>query len=69
VDEGGASSPKRRGRPKKTDATPAKAKGKLSPEGRARIIAALKKRWAAKKKAAKKQSEATQPAVGTTPPD
>ncbi len=30
-----------------------KAKRKLSPEGRARIVAALKKRWAAKKRAGK----------------
>jgi hypothetical protein len=27
----------------------AKRKGRLSPEGRARLVAALKKRWAAKK--------------------
>jgi hypothetical protein len=29
----------------------AKRKGRLSPEGRARLVAALKKRWAAKKRA------------------
>lgn len=32
---------------------PRRKKRKLSPEGRARIVAALKKRWAAQKKAAK----------------
>ena len=32
-------------------AKPAKKKRKLSPEGRARIVAALKARWAAKKRA------------------
>ena len=49
-----ASAPVRRGpgRPKKT-APVTKQKRQLSPEGRARIIAALKKRWSAKKKAAK----------------
>ena len=44
--------PKRPGRLKKT-ATAATKKRQLSPEERARIIAALKKRWAATKKAAK----------------
>ena len=34
-------------------AKPTPKKRKLSPDGRARIIAALKKRWAAKKKAQK----------------
>jgi hypothetical protein len=53
VGEGGATSPRRPGRPKKSEGAPGKTKRKLSPEGRARIIAALKKRWAAKKKAAK----------------
>jgi hypothetical protein len=32
---------------------PAKKKRNISPEGRARIVAAVKKRWAAQKKAAK----------------
>jgi hypothetical protein len=44
------------GRPPKTAATPVtkpKQKRKLSPEGRARLIAAVKARWAAQKKAAK----------------
>ena len=62
----GASSPvpKKRGRPAgtvkavKTAAKPAKAAKKakrtLSPEGRARIAAAAKARWAALKKTAKK---------------
>jgi hypothetical protein len=46
----GASTPKKSpGRPKGTG----KKKRKLSPEGRARIVAAMKARWAAKKKAAK----------------
>jgi len=36
----------RRGRPPK-----AKGKGRLSPEGRARLVAAMKRRWAAKKAA------------------
>ncbi len=39
--------------PKAKAAKPAKKKGKLSPEGRARIVAALKARWAAKKQAGK----------------
>ena len=59
----GTSSPiaKKRGRPAgavKAVAKPAKAAKKakrtLTPEGRARISAAAKARWAAKKKAAKK---------------
>src|SRR5579883_3213100 len=37
-----------------TTPEPAKAKRKLSKAGRANIVAALKKRWAAKKAAAKK---------------
>ena len=43
------------GRPKSTAAPVAKPKRKrkMSPEGRARIVAAVKARWAAKKKAAK----------------
>lgn len=35
-------------------AAPAKKKRGMTPEGRARLIAALKRRWAAKKKAASK---------------
>jgi hypothetical protein len=48
------------GRPKKAAAaapaatTPAKKKRNLSPEGRKRIVEAVKKRWAAKKAAAAK---------------
>ena len=41
----------------------AKRKGHLTPEGRARLVAALKKRWAAKK-AAESGSLATKKAVG-----
>jgi hypothetical protein len=42
------------GRPAKAATKPVvKAKRKLSPEGRAKIIAAVKKRWAAQKKAQK----------------
>jgi hypothetical protein len=42
------------GRPAKSTAAPAaKPKRKMSPEGRARIVAAVKARWAAKKTAAK----------------
>lgn len=44
------------GRPPKSASAPAakpKKKRNLSPEGRARIAAAVKARWAAKKKAAK----------------
>ncbi len=36
----------------------AKVKGKISPEGLARIVAAQKRRWAIKKKAAKKTAAA-----------
>jgi hypothetical protein len=43
------------GRPKSTAAKP-KQKGKISPEGRARIAAAQKARWAKQKKAAKKKA-------------
>ena len=42
-----------RGRPKKSvdpNQTPAKKKRKLTPEGRARIAEAVKRRWAAQKK-------------------
>ena len=44
----GTVSTKRRGRPPKA----ARKKRQLSPEGRRRIIAALKKRWAMKRRAA-----------------
>ena len=47
---------KKPGRPKSTPAPAASAKKKkrnLSPEGRARIAEAVKRRWAAQKKAAK----------------
>ena len=51
--------PRKAGRPPKVVASspkalPRKKKRVLSPEGRARIAAAAKKRWAAKKKAAAK---------------
>jgi NAD(P)H-dependent flavin oxidoreductase YrpB (nitropropane dioxygenase family) len=42
-----------RGRPKGSKNAPAKKKRNLSPEGRARIAAAVKRRWALQKKAAK----------------
>jgi len=41
------------GRPKSAVAPVTKQKRKMSPEGRARIVAAVKARWAAKRKAAK----------------
>lgn len=41
---------------------PAKRKGGMTPAGKQRLIAALKKRWAAKKRAAKKAAVATMPA-------
>ena len=41
------------GRPKAATAPVAKKKRKLSPEGRARLIAAVKARWASQKRAAK----------------
>jgi hypothetical protein len=44
----------RRGRPKGSKNAPAKKKKRnMSPEGRARIVAAVTKRWATQKKAAK----------------
>ena len=57
-----ATGKRKRGRPKSAAAPvakPAKKKAKrnLSPEGRARIAEALKKRWAAQKKAAAKQAK------------
>ena len=42
---------KRPGRPVR--APTAKRKGRMSPEGKARLVAALKARWAKKKRAAK----------------
>jgi hypothetical protein len=54
----GSAAPKKKpGRPKKSVSAPVskkKKKRKLSAEGRGRIVAALKARWAAKKKAAAK---------------
>lgn len=53
----GATAMKKRGRPagvvKALTHKPAKKKRRLSPEGRARIAAAVKARWARQKKAAK----------------
>jgi hypothetical protein len=40
--------------PAKAAAAPATRKGGMTPEGKERLVAALKKRWAAKKRAAKK---------------
>jgi hypothetical protein len=50
-----ATGERRTGRPKSTAAPTVKPKlkRKLSPEGRARLVAAVKARWAAQKKAAK----------------
>ena len=51
-----ATGKRRPGRPKSTAVSigkPKKKKRNLSPEGRARIVAALKARWAKQKKAAK----------------
>jgi hypothetical protein len=51
----GASVKRGPGRPPKTAVTPvAKKKRKMSPEGRARLVAAVKARWAKQKKAAVK---------------
>jgi hypothetical protein len=49
---------KKRGRP-------AKRKGSMSPEGKARLVAALKKRWAAKKAAQETPVAKTAPAKAT----
>jgi hypothetical protein len=51
-----ATGKKRSGRPAKAPAAPAvtqKKKRKLSPEGRARLVAAVKARWAKQRKAGK----------------
>lgn len=49
-----ATAKRKPGRPAKAPAaSAAKPKRKMSPEGRARLVAALKARWAAQKKAAK----------------
>ena len=48
---------KKRGRPPGTKAIAAKKKRVLSPEGRERIIAATKKRWAATRKAEKQAAK------------
>ena len=48
--------PAKRGRPAKEKVEPVKPKGKkrnMTPEGRARIAEAVKRRWAAQKKTAK----------------
>jgi len=53
------------GAPAETEAaseTPATRKSGMSPEGKQRLVAALKKRWAAKKRAAKKAAAASAPA-------
>jgi hypothetical protein len=53
---GAAPAGKKRGRPAgvvKAAGKPVKKKRNISPEGRARIAAAVKARWAAQKKAAK----------------
>ena len=55
-----ATGKKRPGRPKSVaipTAKPKKKKRKLTPEGRARLVAAVKKRWAAQKKAAAKPAK------------
>ena len=62
TDSTGSAAPRKAGRPRKAEnalltavTTTAKTKKKrnLSPEGRARIAEAVKRRWAAQKKAAK----------------
>lgn len=50
---GAATTTRRPGRPKGTSKGTAKKKRNLSPEGRARIAAAVKARWAKQKKAVK----------------
>ena len=45
---------------------PAKKKGGMTPEGKQRLVAALKKRWAAKHAAAKKAARAAKKAVAST---
>lgn len=54
---------RRRGRPEQNavaplPSTPAKKKRKLSPEGRARIAAAVKRRWAKQKAETKRNDKA-----------
>jgi hypothetical protein len=62
ADSTGSAAPRKAGRPRKaenallttaTTAAKTKKKRNLSPEGRARIAEAVKRRWAAQKKAAK----------------
>ena len=62
ADSTGSAVPRKAGRPRKADtalstdvtkAAKTKKKRNLSPEGRARIAEAVKRRWAAQKKAAK----------------
>jgi hypothetical protein len=49
----------RRGRPKKNaEAIPVRKKRNLSPEGRARIAEAVKRRWAAQKATTKRNGKA-----------
>ena len=47
----GGASGRRRGRPKGSTNSPRGSKRKLTPEGRKRISEALKRRWAAQRKA------------------
>jgi hypothetical protein len=49
-----------------TAEAPATRKGGMTPEGKARLVAALKKRWAAKKRAAKKAASLA-PVAAATP--
>jgi hypothetical protein len=57
-EQGNASARGKRGRPSKKTAAASKPKRKLSPDGLARIREAQKRRWAAQKKAAKKNAVA-----------
>jgi hypothetical protein len=50
-----------------TEGSPAKRKGGMTPEGKERLVAALKKRWAAKKRAAKKADSAASAEQQETP--
>jgi hypothetical protein len=56
--EGNTPARGKRGRPAKKTAAGSRPKRKLSPEARARIVEAQKRRWAAKKKAANKNAAA-----------